>query len=112
MAKPPVFDLMTTRIGEEAVVRVVGDLDAATGPRLHDELDALAGGGMPRVTVDLAKVTFLSSSALSVLVAASARLRGMGGDLRLQAPSPLAMKVLEMTGLSGLLAITAQGSPS
>jgi len=111
VAKPPVFDFVTTRSGDQAVIRVVGELDAATGPRLHDELDALASGGMPRVTVDLAKLTFISSAGLSVLVTALGRVREMGGDLCLQAPSPLAVKVFEMTGLTSLFAVTAQSGP-
>ncbi len=112
VAKPPVFDLVTTSAGGHAVVAVMGDLDAATCGRLDDELVALVGGGSPRVTVDLAKLTFIGSSGLGTLVAAVGRMRVAGGDLRLQAPTPLALRVLELTGLSSLFAISAPSAPS
>jgi len=112
VGRPPVFDLVTTRADDQAVVRVVGELDAASGPRLHDELDALARGGIPRVTVDLAKLTFISSSGLGVLVTALTRVREMGGELCLQGLSPLATKVFGMTGLSSLFPVSTSGGPS
>lgn len=93
------------------MVKVVGELDAATAPRLDKELVRLAGGGTPRITLDLAEVTFISSPGLSVLVAGRRHLREMGGELALQSPTPMTMKVLEITGMAGVFAITAQGGP-
>jgi len=109
MARPVPFGLVTTRTEARAVVKVVGELDAATAPRLDEELVRLTGAGTSRITLDLAEVSFISSPGLSVLDAGRRHLREKGGDLALQAPTPMTMKVLEMTGMTGVFAITAQG---
>lgn len=101
------FDVVVVRTGRAAVVQVQGELDLSTAPRLRQELVTLADDGVLDVTVDLADIGFIDSSGLSALVAAHRRLREQGGDLGLRAPSPSTRKVLEITGLTGLLRLEA-----
>jgi anti-sigma B factor antagonist len=89
-----------------AVVRVIGELDSATAPRLREELIGLINRGIRSVTVDLARLDFIDSTGLGVLVSAMKRLREHGGDLVLQSPKPSAMRVLEITGLTKVFAIS------
>jgi len=100
------FDLITTRTDEEIVVRLIGELDLATAPRLDEELAGLAVGGAPHVTLDLAELVFIDSTGLSALVSGLERLRDMGGSLVLRSPNASTMKVLEITGLTGVFDIT------
>jgi len=105
----PAFDLLTEQSDDQVVVRILGELDLDTAPRLGAVLvDLAAQGG--RVTLDLAGMTFIDSTGLSVFVRGLERLRESGGDLALQSPSTTAMKVLEITGLSSVFAIN-EGAP-
>ncbi len=60
--------------GNQAVVIVAGEIDAATAPLLKEELLALVDTGVERVVVDLREVTFIESVGLGTLVAARKRL--------------------------------------
>ena len=106
----PTFDLFTVGSEDEAVVKVVGELDLATAPRLRDVLVDLANHGANHVTVDLAGMDFIDSTGLSVLITALKRMRERGGDLALHSPSAAAMKVFEITGVTSVFAIS--GAPT
>lgn len=102
----PTFDLLTIGAEDKAVVKVVGELDLATAPRLRQALADLSKKGAKQVTVDLAEMEFIDSTGLSVLIAAWKRMRENGGDLALQSPNALAMKVFEITGATSVFTIT------
>jgi len=106
------FSVVTTGTGDDVVVRLVGDLDAAAAPRLRDELSGLALLGRRRVTLDLAAMTFIDSTGLSVIVGGLRRLRDTGGDLSLREPSASATKVFEITGLDRVFTVVEGDRPS
>lgn len=76
---------------------LVGELDPHTAPRLEAEL--ASAGTEPRVVLDLAGVTFLDSAGVRAIVSAHERLSNAGGSLALRSPSPVAARVLEISGL-------------
>lgn len=100
------FDIEVTRTDGSAVVRVIGELDLATAPHLREEFIGLVNSGVHSVTVDLAQLDFIDSTGLAVLVSGLKRLREQGGDLGLRSPTPSAMKLFEMTGLTTVFAIS------
>lgn len=102
----PGFDVTITHVDAAAVVRLSGELDLATAPGLAEQLLGLSSQGVRTVTVDLAELDFIDSTGLSVLVVALKHLRDQGGDLTLQSPKPGALKVLEITGLTEIFAVT------
>jgi anti-anti-sigma factor len=55
--------------------------------------------------VDLADVSFIDSSGLAVLVAASKRLKAANGWLATRNPRPQARQILELTALERILAV-------
>jgi anti-sigma B factor antagonist len=57
------------------------------------------------IVVDLSGVTFIDSTGLGVLVTALKRTRDAGGQLTLRSPTRSTRKVLDITGLSNLVAI-------
>lgn len=59
---------------------VMGGPDGAT---FHDELRRLTEAGQTQVVVDLAKVRFMNSSGLGILIGGLTTMRNAGGDLRL-----------------------------
>ncbi|HVE46215.1 MAG TPA: STAS domain-containing protein [Acidimicrobiales bacterium] len=68
------FEVDAEVVGDQAVVVVTGEIDAATAPVLKEKLLALAETGVRRVVVDLASVTFIESIGLGCLIAARKRL--------------------------------------
>ncbi len=104
------FIIVGQRDGDAADVVVSGELDMYTAPQLRERLVTLTSEGARYVTVDLAEVNFVDSTALGVLVGGLKRLRQFDGDLLLRSPQPGTYKVLEMTGLTRIFTITRDGT--
>jgi anti-sigma B factor antagonist len=103
------FRVESVRDERHAVVMVAGDLDAASAPRLHDELVVLADAGVERIVLDLRRLTFVDSFGLGVIVTAKKRLSQDGNSLCLVAePDQRTLRrVLEITGLDRVLPVHA-----
>jgi len=82
-------------------VRVSGDIDIESAPRLQECLASLAD--QPVVAVDLTDVPFVESSGIGVLVAEHKRRVATGGQLVITGSSPLALRVFELTGVDRVL---------
>jgi anti-sigma B factor antagonist len=94
---PPVLhDTATT------VRAPMGELDVAAVPELRMRLAAAHRAGA-QLVLDLRDVTFLDSSALSVVLAADRRLAVTGGSLRLVHVSAEVRRVLRICGLADLV---------
>jgi anti-sigma B factor antagonist len=89
----------------KTVLSAVGELDVNTAPELREHLSRLINGGAHQIAVDLAEVSFVDSTALSVLVSALKRIRQADGDLTLASPNPSVRRVFEITGLTRLFTI-------
>ena len=104
----PLFSITVRRDEAGPVLAVVGDVDLASAPsmraRLLTAIDISDGG----VTVDLAKVTFMDSTGLSVLIMAHKRLERDGRQLRLRSPSPEVIRVVNLTGLGTVFHIDSE----
>jgi anti-sigma B factor antagonist len=87
-------------------IHVRGELDMSTAPELREPLLRLAKGEGVYVTLDLSGLAFVDSTGLSVLVTGLKRLRQQGGDLTLRSPTPATRRVLEITGLTEVFAIS------
>ncbi len=89
---------------------VAGDLDPAGAARLRAVLDDAVVPGV-RLTLDLARVTHLSTPALAVLVHGYRRLRDSGGALVLEAVSEPVERVLTVSGLHRIIALPHRTAP-
>jgi anti-sigma B factor antagonist len=69
--------------GDEAVLRIEGELDAVTAPELRPTIDKMVGDHPQRVTVDLSALRLIDSSGVGVLVSLYKRVRALGGDVRI-----------------------------
>jgi anti-anti-sigma factor len=99
--------------GPLPVVRVVGELDAAAAPILRRALTGVIGeNAHRRIVVDLARMGFIDSTGLGVLVGALKRARDSGGDLLLASPTSMTTKVLDITGMCRVFEVVDLPSPS
>lgn len=88
---------------ELAVVSVSGELDLYTAPRVRTGIEEAGAVGADTVIVDLSETSFIDSAALGVLVQETKRLEGRGHSLVLVTSDPRTMRVVELSGLSGVL---------
>lgn len=93
------LSLSTRSVAGRRILEVGGEIDVYTAPQLRERLIALVDGGDRRVVVDLARVEFLDSTGLGVLVGALKRLRGVDGELSLVCAQERLLKIFRITGL-------------
>jgi anti-anti-sigma factor len=91
-------ELVITAI--EGGLELVGEIDARTAPALNDRLTQHLASA-PGVRLDVRGVTFMDSSGLRVLLGATEASRANGGDLVLLSPTPIVIRLLDISGLGG-----------
>jgi anti-anti-sigma factor len=84
-------------------VAVSGELDIDSAPRLIGTLHDIASPPVRRVDLDCRGVTFLDSTGLRALIVGRNEATDAGVDLVVVTPSAAVSRVIEMTGLAGLL---------
>ena len=84
----------------DGVVHLVGEIDAATAPKLDRCLQHDPG---IRV-VDMSQVTFMDSSGLKVLAIAN-RARDASDRITLRAPSAAVRRVIDISGMAEYLGL-------
>ncbi|MBV8993502.1 MAG: SigB/SigF/SigG family RNA polymerase sigma factor [Pseudonocardiales bacterium] len=88
------------------VVSVIGEIDLLTASALHGHLSRLLAACPPRLVIDLSRTSFLSATALSVLINARRAAAQQATTLQLRAPTrPLPSRTLKTTGLEHLFEI-------
>lgn len=102
-----------SEIGTELVITAVGsglelsgEIDAHTAPELDRRLGDLLADS-PLVELHMGGVTFMDSSGLRVLIAATEACRGRDGDLVLVTPTAIVSRLVEVSGLDGHFTIRA-----
>jgi anti-sigma B factor antagonist len=93
------FDISVTSGAGCAMVRVRGEVDLATAPKLHSSLRAAWLASHGELAIDLSEVSYLGVTGLRVLLGALDLARASGGDVVLWDPSPMACQLLEITDL-------------
>lgn len=96
---------MFTIESDDGVVRVTGRLDAAQAPRAQQFLDRVAEPS----TIDIAKLEYISSAGLGVLLRTHKRLTGQGKGLTLVNVSQHINDVLTYSGFDRLFRIEQAG---
>lgn len=86
------------------VIRVGGEVDLVSGPRLaHEIKQAAADDGIGEIVVDLEDVTFLDSSGIAVLLTGHREAAAKDVGYRVRAARGIVREVLIMTGVWGEL---------
>jgi len=84
---------------EQAVIRVVGDVDVSNSERLHEVVAQAIHHGSSSLVFDLAGVEFMDSSAIAALLTGAAQVE----RTVVRNPSVAARRVIEATGLTSVL---------
>ena len=97
------MELLTERTEQQLKVAIVGRLDTTTAPELDamlkDSLD-----GVQELVLDCAKMDYISSAGLRVLLTTQKRMSKQG-SMKLTGVQEAVMDVFEITGFSGFLEI-------
>lgn len=102
MTTSPDLQLRTERHSGGTTVFVTGEVDYGSASRLRSALVELAHENTD-VIVDLSAVTFIDSTALSVLVQAKQRFDSTGQSMSVTGTQPRVARVFELSGLSDYL---------
>jgi anti-anti-sigma factor len=86
----------------EALVVPRGELDILTAPDFEVALDAVTQG-RATTTIDLGDLDFCDAAGVAIFAKLSRRLEDRGGELRLRSPSATVTRILDITGLGGLV---------
>ena len=106
MTDPNPNEFLSVELADDGAIVVSGDVDIAGGPILEAAL--LKRGKSGRMVVDLGGVSFMDSSGLRNLLAASQRARQLGADLVLRNVGPVVRRLLEITRTAGQFAVESQ----
>lgn len=103
------FGVSLDDLGRAVVVRVQGEVDAATAPHMGEAVDGLLAERR-RIVLDLADVDFMDLHGLAVLLRATRRANGDGASFSLARPAPCVRRLLELVHAEGDLTILPDGS--
>ncbi|MCU1463579.1 MAG: anti-sigma-factor antagonist [Acidimicrobiales bacterium] len=100
-------ELTITSSGDTDDVRIAltGELDGYAAPRLRAAVEREVGDRVTTLTLDIAEVSFVDSTGISILVWAHKRLAERGGVLVLRSPTADVYRVLEITRLTQVFRI-------
>jgi anti-sigma B factor antagonist len=91
--------------GEHTVVRIAGEIDVYTAPKLREALIDLVNEGNYHLIIDVEAVEFLDSTGLGVLVGGLKRVRAHNGSLSVVCTQERLLKIFRITGLTKVFSI-------
>jgi anti-sigma B factor antagonist len=95
----------TENRGDHTVVTAVGEIDAATADTAGDAVAGALDGGNRHVLLDFARVTFIDSTGLGMLVKSHRSAEAAGARFAVVHPTPQTRKLIQVLGLDQLLHI-------
>lgn len=91
--------------GDVAVCVLFGFVDRHTIELLDGTLGGLLAGGKPKIVIDCAELTYISSNGMGVFISYVSKARAQGGDIRLCNMRDIARTVITMLGLHRLFEV-------
>lgn len=100
--------IITERHGQRSVLRLQGELDAASQDHLRRTVRTVLDHHSPQVLVlDLSALGFIDCAGLSAMIWAHQHLARHGHELVLTGIQPLVRRLLNLTGLDSYLHLSA-----
>lgn len=97
------MDIKKTSDGGRLTIALDGRLDTTTSPELTKELESSLDG-VKELVFDLAKLEYISSSGLRVLLSAQKKMNSQGA-MKVKNASEMVNEVFEITGFDEILTI-------
>lgn len=95
------MEIKKEKTGSTMTITVSGRLDTLTSPKLEAELKL---SGIEKLVFDLAKLEYISSAGLRVMLGAQKTMMAQG-EMELLNVSPIVREVFDMTGFSSFFTI-------
>lgn len=102
---PAEMQLSVLRSPAHTIIKLRGDLDAATAPKAREQLLSELLPGMTLLVLDLSSLWFCDAAGAAVLIGTQRRATALDITIRLAAPRSTVAKVLRITGLDRRLSI-------
>jgi len=99
------MEITTRDMNDVKVVQIEGELDTSSSPDAQKQLDQLREQGVKKILLDLAKLDFISSAGLRVLLATAQEMKAAGGNLRVCNLNETVKEVFDISGFSTLLMV-------
>jgi len=96
------MEIKDTLEGTALTVEVSGSVNTQTAPELEKDIEKHADG-VTAIIIDLAKVEYISSSGLRVLLSTQKRMDAVGGKLTVRGATPEIREIFDMTGFTSIL---------
>ena len=99
------MEYRTSKHGDTATLRIVGELDALSVPEIRAELDRLVSDGDRQVLVDLSGLHLIDSSGVGALVSLFKRIRAEGRQFSVTGVHGQPMQIFEVLRLDHVFQI-------
>ena len=100
------FELETETKGSSALVKVRGDLDLQVVERFMEKLTGIESEEPELLVIDLSGLSFMDSSGMAAIAAASIRAGEVGRRFAIVIPPPGVRQAFELTKLDKVIATT------
>ena len=87
------------------ILRADGGLNADTAADFVKQLESLIDFGVKKMIIDCAKLTYISSYGIGVLVRLHNKLAKQGGDVKMTSPPSLVLQALNVVGMGKVFEI-------
>jgi len=94
------FSVAVENAGVVPVVRVSGEIDVYTCPKLHKVLTEVVDSGQIKVVLDLQNVHYIDSTGLGTIAHSARSLAKADGQLNVICSRPQVRNIFEISGLS------------
>lgn len=91
--------------GRAVIARLHGELDLVSALELKQRLEPLLVPGVLTLVLNVEGLTFMDSSGLGVILGRYRQMRELGGDLVLAGAGPMVRNILEISGITRIVAL-------
>jgi anti-anti-sigma factor len=93
-------------INEATIVVITGRIDSATSKELETKLIPMINSGIRKMIVDFARVDFISSAGLRIMLLSAKKLKQAGGKMALCCLKDTIREVFDISGFSSIIPIS------
>jgi len=99
------MDIIKSTNENTTTLVLVGRLDTVTSGQLSNELGTVFGVGATKLVFDFAKLEYVSSAGLRVLLTAQKKVNALGTEMEIIGANETVKEIFDITGFSGILTI-------